>query len=548
MRRQQEAEKALHDQTDLLPRTQVLIVFAALSFSLMICFIDQNGIGVTLPTIGKDLHGENTISWAGTSNLIGNTVCSVLYGRLSDIFGRKVVLLFSLVLLCISDIGCGVAQNPPMLYFFRALAGVSSGGVVSLNMIIVSDIVTLRDRGKYQGILGSFVGIGNIVGLFIAAAFVQKSTWRGFFYLLAPLVVCCGIVSFWLVPSNMRPDGLRENLQRVDFGGVISSAAGIILLLIPISGGGSYFLWDSPMVISMLVLGSCAVLIFVFVEMKIAALPMMPMRIYKNAVVVVILFQTFTIGAVYQAYLYYLPIYYQNARRWSPMKSATYTIPVVAGQTVGSIVSGHYITKLERYGDVIWAGFGLWTLGAGLTITFNRTTQEWVIVVILSIIGIGVGFVFQPSLIAIQAHCTKSFRAVVISNRNFYRCLGGACGLAISAAALQHSLKANLPPHYRYLSHSTYSLPENLPPKDADAIIDAYMKASRTVFILQVPLIGLGFIGCIFVKDRGLERPKEPGEESETSVEMQLSNDIAHDQPSRSSLAGQHAPDPEKRT
>ncbi|GMF80953.1 unnamed protein product [Aspergillus oryzae] len=276
MNRQQAAEKALHDQTNILPIGQLLIVFAGLAVSLLITFVDQNGISVTLPTIAKDLHAENTISWAGTSSLIANTMFTVLYGRLSDIFGRKIVYLFALALLCIADLLCGLSQNAAMFYVFRGLAGVAGGGVTSLTMIIVSDIVTLEQRGKYQGILGASLGLGNVIGPFLAAAFIMKATWRAFFWLLAPLSVCSIVVGYFLIPNNAQKTSFRKNLGRIDHYGIFASSIGIIFLLIPISGGGSYFQWDSAMVISMLVIGGCSLIVFIIIEWKVATLPMLP--------------------------------------------------------------------------------------------------------------------------------------------------------------------------------------------------------------------------------------------------------------------------------
>lgn len=167
--------------------------------------------------------------------------------------------------------------------------------------------------------------------------------------------------------------------------------------------------------------------------------------------------------------------------------------------------------------------------GAGLTLLFHNDTNPGVIAVIVAVMGIGIGFTFQPTLVAFQAHSTKSQRAVVISDRNFFRCLGGACGLAVSAALLQATLRSNLPAGYEYLSDSTYSLPSKSEVPDADwtKILDAYVQASRSVFTLQVPLIGVCFLACIFVRDRGLERPKEPGEDEEKKEEPLASEQVA---------------------
>ncbi len=276
MYRQRAAEKALHDQTNILPFGQLMVVFTGLATSLVITFVDQNGISVTLPTIARDLGAQNTISWAGTSSLLANTMFTVLYGRLSDIFGRKVVYLSALVLLCIADLLCGLSQNPTMFYVFRGLAGVAGGGVTSLTMIIVSDVVTLEQRGKYQGILGGSLGLGNIIGPFIAAAFIMRSTWRGFFWMISPLAALSAVVGYFLIPNNVRKDRFLENMGRIDWFGVLASSIGIVFLLIPISGGGSYFPWDSPMVISMLIIGGLSFIAFGFIEWKVASLPMLP--------------------------------------------------------------------------------------------------------------------------------------------------------------------------------------------------------------------------------------------------------------------------------
>ncbi|OJK03383.1 hypothetical protein ASPACDRAFT_21728 [Aspergillus aculeatus ATCC 16872] len=514
MNRQQAAEKALHDQTNILPIGQLLVVFSGLAVSLLITFVDQNGISVTLPTIARDLNAQDTISWAGTSSLIANTMFTVLYGRLSDIFGRKIVYLCALALLCVADLLCGLSQNAPMFYVFRGLAGVAGGGVTSLTMIIVSDIVTLRERGKYQGILGAALGLGNVIGPFVAAAFVMDSTWRGFFWLLSPLAACCIIVGYILIPNNSRKDSFRKNVRKIDFWGVLASSIGIIFLLIPISGGGSYFNWDSPMVISMLTIGGCAILAFIVIEWKVAVLPMLPVVFFKNKVLCALFLQSFLLGAVYQSYLYYLPLYYQNARGWSPIVSAALTAPMVACQSLASITSGQYISRMKRYGEVIWAGFFMWTLGAGLMLLFDQHTSPGAIAVIVGIAGIGVGWTFQPTMIAFQAHATKSQRAVVISDRNFFRCIGGACGLAVSAALLQATLRSNLPAGYKDVAESSYTLPSRNGISDSDweQILAAYVKASHSVFILQVPLIGTCLLACLFLRDRGLERPKDPHE------------------------------------
>lgn len=236
-------EKALHDQVNLLPRRQLVIALATISASLILVIIDQNGISVTLPTIAYDLKAENTISWAGTSSLVANTCFQMLYGRLSDVFGRKVVFITAVLLLCFGDLLCSLSRNAVMFYIFRGVAGIGGGGVQNLSNIIISDIVTLEQRGKVQGVTGAVVGLGNVVGPFIAAGMMHQTSWRAFFWLISPLSFCTAVLAYFFLPSKPATVGFWEGMSKIDWMGTVMSGAGIILLLIPISGGMLIFPW-----------------------------------------------------------------------------------------------------------------------------------------------------------------------------------------------------------------------------------------------------------------------------------------------------------------
>lgn len=231
------AERALHDQVNLLPRRQLITVFGILSVTLLINFIDQNGISTTLPAIAADLDARDTISWAGTSSLLANTTFQMLYGRLSDIFGRKTVFLAAIATLSVADLLCGLSQSATMFYIFRAVAGIGGGGLINLATIIVSDVVTLEQRGRYQGIIGSMIGLGNVIGPFLAAAISTRTTWRAFFWMLSPCGAVTFVLSYIYLPSKPRTASLAESVKKVDWLGTLTSSLGIIFLLIPISGG-----------------------------------------------------------------------------------------------------------------------------------------------------------------------------------------------------------------------------------------------------------------------------------------------------------------------
>lgn len=237
MTRLTSAETGLHDQADLLPRRKLIPVLCVLAIPSLISFIDQNGISTALPTIAADLNAQDTISWAGTASLIANTTFTMLYGRLSDIFGRKNIYVAAVALLAFADLMCGLSRNVTMFYIFRGVAGIGGGGIVNLSMIIVSDVVTLEERGKYQGIISSMVGVGSATGPFIAAAFVSQSSWRGFFYMLSPLGALSCVVAWYFLPSKPPTAGFKESMKKVDWLGLLTSSIAVIFLLIPISGG-----------------------------------------------------------------------------------------------------------------------------------------------------------------------------------------------------------------------------------------------------------------------------------------------------------------------
>jgi MFS family permease len=377
----------------------------------------------------------------------------------------------------------------------------------------------ITEKIRYQGILGSCVGLGNTIGPFLAAAFIQTSTWRGLFWCICPLAVLSGgVVALVLPPSKVHGD-IKTTIKVIDYWGVLFSSSAILLLLIPISGGGTYFNWNGPMVISMITLGGICMIMFILVELRWARMPMMPLHLFKNPAIFAILLQNFLYGIVYYSHLYYLPVYYQNIRGYSPLLSAALTIPFVAGQSIFSIISGQYISRTKRYGEIVWSGYALWTLGTGLVLLFNRTTPRWKIVIILVIEGAGVGHVFQPTLVAAQAHSRKSDRAVVISVRNFLRALGGSLGLALSSAVFSNVLKKSLNSVSVPLSEIVKSkildavlrVPDLsiLNRVERDEVLDSYMDASRAVFIIWVPMMGVCLALCVFIKDKGLQRQEE---------------------------------------
>ncbi|THZ32928.1 putative major facilitator superfamily transporter [Aureobasidium pullulans] len=524
-------EAAIHDQTNLVPLKQRLVIFFTLASCMFLCYVDQNGITVLLPSIAKDLNAADTIAWAGTSALIANTVFQVLYGRLSDLFGRKKIFVGCMVLLAISDLICGLTPNKEVLYVFRGISGVANGGIVALVNMIMSDVVTLQQRGKYQGIIGSFIGLGNAAGPLIAAAFTQHSTWRGLFYLNAPLCLIAAGVAAWTLPQSMPKVNFRETIRKVDWIGLFFSTAAIILILIAISDGGHGTPWNSAETISMLVVGSICAIAFVIVEWKFAKLPMMPLEMWRNKSVAFMLVQSFLLGMNYYALIYYLPLYYQNVGGYDVMKSAVLILPLVLVQAAFSALGGQYMSFIGHYIEVILIGFAVWTLGSGLLVSLGADSPIGHICGFIIMVGFGAGCTFQTTNTAMQAHSPKSQRAIVISNRMLLRQLGGAVGLAISSAISGNVLASSLPAHLQYIAESTFAVPDlnTVSAADRRSISTAYASASRAVFIFCVAVIGVALVLTFFVKDKGMKREEDKVEERAREEEKEQSDHDSED-------------------
>ncbi|OAL24983.1 hypothetical protein AYO20_10586 [Fonsecaea nubica] len=497
----------LTDQTQRLPFARLIIVYLCLAMCFFVSFLDVNSTTTALPAIARSLGISSTITWVGTSYLLAQCAFQVLYGRLADIFGRKPVLIGCVLSLIIGDILCGFAKNGPWLYTCRAIGGIGGGGISSLVQITVSDLVSLKERGKYQGLLSGAIGLGAGAGPFTSAALVQghDGRWPWAFWVPAILASLCIPPLVILLPQKPVVGNWKDKVRKVDWMGLLTAVTGILFVLIPVNSGGSVFPWHSSLVIALLTVGSVLTVSFCLVEWKLARLPMMPLRLYSSLSRSTLFAQNFLFGFVWQADLYFLPIYYQDVRGFAPLKSAYLTLPLLLAQSLGGVLSAPAMTFTARYMPVLWLGFVLWTIGAGLKLLFSRTTGIGVYVVAALVEGAGVGFVFQPSLVALQALSTRPDVAVTTSTRNWVRALGSAVGVAVSTA-IQYSvtissLPADLPTDVSSAVKAGTWMVDGPTPAWDNAVLVAKMRGINRVFITFLPLIGLCLLGCLWIRD-----------------------------------------------
>ncbi|WWC69847.1 uncharacterized protein I206_103790 [Kwoniella pini CBS 10737] len=513
----------MEDQATRLPKSKLILLCFGLQIALFLSFIDSTSVSTILPIVGSDLNATNSITWAGTAFLVANTSFQIITSRLSDCFGRKIVLMGSLSLFAIGDLLAGFARNKVWLYCARAVAGIGGGGINSLSMIIMSDVVTLRERGQYQSLLGIGIAMGSGVGPFLGAVLAEKVTWRWTFWIIAPLSALTMLLIQYTVPLKPVGGELKHKLAKMDWIGSILSLAMTICILVPLSGGGSTFAWNSPIVISLFVVGGLSVIAFIVVERYFAAFPLFPGRLLLNRNVCLLLVQTWLVGMVYYGGIFFVPLYLQNVQDYSPILSAALLLPLVLGQVLTTTISGYVVKFTNRTWASFFVGFVLWTAGQGAQLCFGKSTTKGVIIGCLILQGFGIGSTIQSTLVLAQASGLSGDRAVITGVRNFARTSGGAIGLAIGNSILQNV----------FLGH----LPEDLPQNDvkqladdfghikqlsetmAAAVREAYMQGIRKVFIFFVPVVAICLFMCTFIKDLPLDTPSIPILPTENSKE-----------------------------
>ncbi|OTA86298.1 hypothetical protein M434DRAFT_82197 [Hypoxylon sp. CO27-5] len=498
------------DQTLRLPFPRLISAYLCLSALYFISQLDINSVATALPTISSSLNAGNTITWTGTAYVMGQTAFQPLYGRFSDIFGRKVVLMACIGFLIGGD-----------------LLGIGGGGINSLVQITASDLVSLRDRGKYQGILSCATGLGASTGPFIAAAIMAKSSdgWRWIFWVPPILATVCMALTWVWLPLKPVTGRWSEKIQKIDWLGLFTVVIGIA-----INSGGSTFPWANPIIISLLVLGGTFIILFGIIEVWIAKIPMIPLRLFTKLSTSIIFLQSVLYNGVWQINLYFLPMYFQDVRGYDPLKNAMLMLSLLLTQSVSALVAGQIISKLGRQvsnyhvpGPVLFGGLALWTLGTGLKILFSRTTPVSVYVISLIIEGVGIGCNLQPALVALQALSRPEDRAVATSTRNMMRMLGSVFGLAIATTVQFQFMKLGLsdaiPSSLRSrVIEGSWQRGEPGSEMWESAILDAKLNGVHAVFIMMVPMMALCLLSCFFIPNirlNGDPRASDNGENKE---------------------------------
>ncbi|KZT72462.1 MFS general substrate transporter [Daedalea quercina L-15889] len=520
---------SLTDQTNLLPFKKVVAVFCGLSLCILVSTLDSTIVATALPTISDAFNAGAVVSWVPSAYLLTSTAFQPLYGRFSDIFGRKASLCLAMVLFMLGSILAGFSRTIVELIIYRGIAGAGGGAIVSIGQIVISDVVSLRDRGKYQGIIGVVVAFGFAIGPLIGGALAQEVSWRWCFWVTPPIsfVAMCAVLL--VLPLKSVEGNLRRKLMVVDYLGAVLTLAACTLLLLPLIWGGVTFPWSSAVVLAPLCSGFFVVCLFCFWEWKGARLPIVPMYIFKHITVTGVYITMFVNGMIFYSALFYLPQFFQVALGYSPIRSGVFLFPVLVSQTTASFVAGQLVSRTGRYRTIIHTGFSVWAIGCGCLSTVTSNTPKGLLVFFMLLSGLGAGQTLQTTTVAAQASVSRKDMSVVTAVRNFARLLGGTLSLALGATIINNSLQASMSDLRLSsatiraiiddptilgdrLSASSSSKLSALGITDSMAltILDGYTQGFRTLFIMNACLAATATLASIFmIRHKELTRGDE---------------------------------------
>ncbi|KAF9360567.1 hypothetical protein BGX34_007723 [Mortierella sp. NVP85] len=498
-----------------MPFKELILVFIGLMLGVFLSSLDQTIVSVCTNRIANEFNALNDIPWIGTSYLLTSTSFQPLYGRFSDIFGRKATFLFATVVFLVGSALCGAAQSMTMMILARAIAGIGGGGIMSMVMIIIADLVSLRDRGKYQGIFGATFGISSVIGPLLGGVFTDKASWRWAFFINLPIGAITLAATIKLLHLPHTPGSFKEKIKRIDFLGSISLICGLVLILLPLNWGGSTYEWDSPIVIGLFCAGVVVIGIFCLIEMKQASEPIIPFRLFRSRTNVAVLSSSFFIGMGFFGVMFFMPLFFQLVRQESATSAGLEMLPLIVGLLIASIVSGFMVTKWGQYRPFIWVGLALSTIGTGLLVLLSEDSSRGMEIGFLFLNGLGLGLSMQTVMLAIQSSVATKDIAVATANATFFRTVGSVFGVAISGTVFNNALKTNIGelvainPAVAGVIRDSYLAP-TFGPEMEKLILHAYMLSLRSAFTICIPFMGLAWFCSLFIQHHKLRKNAGP--------------------------------------
>ena len=466
-----------------LTRKRRWLVTAGVMTGMLLSAMEATIVGTAMPTIVASLGGLAHYSWVFSAYLLTSTVTVPVWGKLSDLFGRRPLFQIGIAVFLIGSAGCGIAQSMTALIVWRAIQGLGAGALVPLAMTIVGDIFTLEERGRMQGLFSGVWGVSSVVGPLLGGFITDQLSWRWVFFINIPVgIAAAAIIGFALIepPRHARPS--------IDYAGAILLTAGVTLLLLVLGDGSSLETAVQPRNIALVVLIIALFLAFVRVERR-AADPVVPFALFSNPVVSASVIIGFLAGIAMFAAITFVPLLAQGVLGATATEAGSFLTPLMLAWVLSSIVGGRLLTRVGSRGLVL-SGLTLMMAGFAALATFSRTTPRGLLMFELVLIGAGLGLTMLTLLIASQHSVTRERLGITTSLNQFSRSIGGALGVAVLGAILAAGLAAF------HVDPNALVSPEAraaIAPADLASLQGALQSTLRVIFWVSTAAVVLAF-------------------------------------------------------
>ncbi|PVV02672.1 hypothetical protein BB560_002870 [Smittium megazygosporum] len=518
-------EKVKQDSTPPVPELserQKYMATASLCLAIFIAGLDNTILATSLPTISNHFNDFTKSSWIITANLVTTTCFQPLYGKISDIFGHREAFILAIAIFIISSIISGLAQSITMLICSRALSGIGGAGITVMVQIIISQIISLRERGKYSGFIGVSWGLSSVVGPLLGGYFTDKVSWRWCFFINVPIGVITGTAVLILIKLPHPQGTWKSKVKRIDFVGITLLLIGLILILLALNFGGVKFAWNSAPTICLLVFGVVIIAAFAYHQYRYPPEPIIPVRMLSIRNFWAVISAQFCLGFTFYCLIFFLPLFDSVIYDGSASQSGLFLLPFVVSLVVLSVITGILMTITGKYRMFFRMGSFLVALGTGLMISIHVGTKKFHFIIFMILAGFGNGMTNQSLLVCVQASVPKKAIGIATSTAVFIRTFSGAIGVAI-ISAVQRTVFSNkvqlIANEYPQSKQSILSVVDDSSVIQNQSLISSairskillgYSVSFRVVFIILAAMASLCFVFTLFTQHNHLSRPSKP--------------------------------------